>query len=166
MIAGCSSGVAPTNQAPSNQATSNASAVASPKNNLLGDEPATSPSAEAAKQVVTQYFALIDAGKYDDAYHLWGNGGADVRGTLKQFTDGIRAYSVYDAKVGEPTAIKSREGKQYILVTATLDVKLRRTGGTAARSGTVMLSRSADPKETAPDKKEWRIWGMDLRVKH
>jgi len=133
---------------------------------MLGDEPASSPSAQAARDVVTRYFAAIDAHDYAAAYALWGNKGADTRGSLQQFKDGITEYSVYKPTVGEPTAIKSREGKQYILVTAAIDVKSRKTGRTAARSGTVMLSRSADPNETDPDKKDWRIWGTDIRKRH
>ncbi len=157
----CSSG-----NPPADNASPQMSAPTVADNSMLGDEPASSASAQAAKEVVTRYFALLDQHDYRAAYALWGNAGADTRGTLAQFAEGIKAYSVYDAKVGEPTAIKSRDGKQYILVTATIDVKSRKNGQTAARSGTVMLSRSADPEETAADKKEWRIWGTDIRVKH
>lgn len=161
-LLGACSGGAPS----ANQAAGNASAPAVAPEPSPTTEPATSPNALAAKAVVERYFALIADRNYADAYRLWGNRGGDTRGTLKDFTDGITAYSVYQAKVGDPTMIKSQGGKQYILVETSLDVKARKTGRTAQRSGTMMLSRSADPAETDADKKEWRIWGMDVRTRH
>lgn len=133
---------------------------------MLGDEPATSPAAAEARATVDRYFKLLDVGNYDAAYKLWGNRGADTRGTFEQFKASFAPYSEYRQQVGEATAIKATNGKQYILVTAIADVKNRKTGNTAHREGTVMLSRSADPAEVDPDKKEWRIWGTDIRVQH
>lgn len=131
-----------------------------------GEEPATSPNAMAAKAVVERYFKLIDAKDYAGAYVLWGDKGGDTRGTLEQFKAGFTPYSVYKPAVGAPTEIKVADGKQYILVTATIDVKNRKKGTTAHREGVVMLRRSMDPAEQDPEKKEWRIWGVDIRVQH
>ena len=137
-----------------------------PTGRMLGEEPATSPSAVQARQTVERYFKLIDAHKYGEAYLLWGDQGRDTRGSPEQFAATFAPYSEYRQTVGEPTAIKVADGRQYILVTATIDVKNKKSGKTAHREGTVMLRRSADPRETAPDKKEWRIWGTDIRVQH
>lgn len=156
---------------PDNARNDQAAAVGSPaaaaadNDGMLGAEPASSPSAVAARQTVERYFTLIDQKNYRDAYLLWGEQGGDTRGTLEKFEATFKPYSEYRQQVGEPTAIKVAEGKQYILVTATIDVKNRKTGKAAHREGTVMLRRSADPKETAPDKKDWRIWGTDIRAK-
>ncbi len=147
------------------QQKANAAAAAAAKK-APGEEPATSPAALEAKKTVEQYFKFIDAGDYRSAYLLWGDSGADTRGTLEQFAATFAPYSVHKSTVGTPTEIKVSDGKQYILVTGTIDVKNRKTGGTAHREGVVMLRRSANPAEAAPDKKEWRIWGVDIRVHH
>ncbi|MBY0304566.1 MAG: hypothetical protein K2W86_05380 [Sphingomonas sp.] len=162
VVAGCS---APEGAA-NNQQMAKAPEAATPGKKMLGDEPASSPSAIAAKETVDRYFSFIRAGDYDKAYVLWGDRGGDTRGTLKTFSDGFKIYSVFEPVTGEPTAIKMTDGKQYILVTATIDVKNRKKGTTAHREGVVMLRRSADPTETDPEKKEWRIWGVDIRVKN
>lgn len=151
---------------PANRQATASPTTAAPANAMLGDEPASSPNALAARATVERYFKLIDARDYAAAYAMWGGKGADTRGTLEQFKASFAPYSAYVQKVGEPTAIKATDGKQYILVTATVDVRNRKTGKVAHRDGTVMLRRSADPAETDIDKKEWRIWGTDIRVHH
>lgn len=130
-----------------------------------GDEPATSPSAEAAREVVARYFAMIEAKDYAGAYRLWGNDGADAGGTLDVFEKSFAIYSKYEPIVGKPTEIHAREGMQYVLVEAKLHVENRKTGRTADRSGTVMLRRSANPDDPVKAKRDWQIWGVDLRVK-
>ncbi|OYY91395.1 MAG: hypothetical protein B7Y45_03725 [Sphingomonas sp. 28-66-16] len=143
-----------------------AAASDKPGTPMLGDAPATSPAAAEAKAVAERYFDLIEKKKYRDAWLLWGNGGADSKGTATQFADSFKPFSVYEPTVGEPTEIKARDGQQFIAVAASAHVKIRKTGKEQERSGVVMLRRSADPSETIDEKKNWRIWGVDLRVRH
>ncbi len=133
---------------------------------LRGNEPATSPSAAEAKAVVTRYFKAIDAKDYTAAWKLWGNGGADSHATAPQFAALFDAYTLYEPTVGEPTEIKANGDQQYIMVTAKAKVRFKRDGILRDQSGFVMLKRSADTGETDPEKREWRIWGTDIRVRH
>lgn len=138
----------------------NATNVAS---SLRGDEPATSASAEAARTVVTQYFTLIEQGKYAEARMLWGNDGADSGGDVQALKKAFDIYAQYRATVGDPTEIKARDGNQYIAVQATARVKMKQSGESAELSGAVLLKRSANAAEPVPSKREWRIWGVDVR---
>jgi len=130
------------------------------------DEPATSANAQAARAVVEQYFALIGKHDYAAARAQWGNGGADAGGDAKAFADSFAIYSKYGPKVGDPTFVRTREGMQYVSVAVDVDVVFKVNGKMQKRSGAVMLRRSANPNETNPDRKVWRIWGSDIRRKH
>jgi hypothetical protein len=130
-----------------------------------GDEAADSPSAREARSVVERYFAAVTAKDFRAAHALWGNDGKDSGGSVDDLARSIAIYSRYEPEVGNPTAIRTRDGMQYVLVSAKLFVENRKTGNTASRDGNVMLRRSSNPTETDPTKREWRIWGIDLRVR-
>ncbi len=138
------------------QAPASPSPTATP---LLADQ-------QDAKATVAKYFDLIAHRDYDAARKLWGNGGADTRGTPVQFARSFTQYTRYDPSVGEPTEIKTTQGKQYILVQASLHVVMKGTGRISDREGVMMLSRSADRQNGNPDQRDWRIWGVDLREPH
>lgn len=131
-----------------------------------GNEPADSPSARAARDVVERYFKSIEAKDYAAAYRLWGNDGADAGGSLKDFEQTFALYSKYEPEAGAPTEIRARDGMQYVAVDAKLFVENRTNRKTANKSGTVLLRRSVDPADPVASKRDWRIWGVDLRVKN
>lgn len=143
-----------------------ANTTATGANGMRGNEPKASVSAAEAKATVMRYFALIKRRDFATARLLWGNHGEDTRGTPRAFAESITMYSEYVPKVGDPTEIKAASGQQYIAVETALHVKLRATGGVAERTGVVMLRRSVDPKTTDADKRDWRIWGIDIRSNH
>lgn len=144
----------------------NAAAAANAADGMRGNEPADSASARAARDVVARYFALIEDRDYAGAYRLWGNDGADAGGSLKAFEQSFAPYSKYELEVGMPTEIRARGGMQYIAVDAKLFVENRKTRITANRTGSVLLRRSADPADPVEGKRDWRIWGVDLRVRN
>lgn len=137
---------------------------AAPQAGMRGDEPADSASAKAARELVERYFAMIDKRDYAGAYRLWGNGGKDAGGTVEQFAETFAIYSKYEPQAGVASEIHAREGMQYVLVTAKAHVENKKTRKTADREGTVMLRRSTNPDDPVAEKREWRIWGVDLRV--
>ena len=133
---------------------------------IRGNQPMSSASAQAARATVIRYFTFIKRGDYEAARLIWGNNGADTRGTPKAFADSFKTFSVYNPSVGDPTEIKATGGMQYVAVQAKLHVERRDNGKTADRRGVVMLKRSTDPNDPAVDKREWRIWGVDIRTQH
>lgn len=133
---------------------------------MRGDDTATSESARQAKEVVQHYFDLIGAHRYTDARLLWGDGGVDSKASPAGFADSFAQYSQYQPSVGEPTAVTSRDGMQYVAVTVNVHVKAEATGKQSDLTGSVMLRRSADANEPSADKRDWRIWGTDIRVHH
>ena len=154
VLAGCSANTAD-HQAAANQSGGSVA-------NAQNAAPAPSPDALAARQVAQRYFDLLAAKDYRGAYLLWGNGGADAGGSLAAFTKAQGDLASFEGKAGTPTAIRTSGGQHYILVEAQA-VARPRTGRPSHRSGVVMLRRSADPQEADADKRQWRIWGMDVR---
>ena len=130
-----------------------------------GPQPANSVDALAAKKVVEQYYALIKAKKYAEARLLWGNEGADAGGDVAAFAKTITPYSVYQPKVAGTSHIEVADGMQYVKVVASLHVKRRDTGAEADRDGAVTLRRSIDPNDPATDKRDWKIRGIDIRMR-
>lgn len=131
-----------------------------------GDERADSASAQDARAIVERYFALLTKHDYAAAYRLWGHGGKDAGGSAEAFADSFADYAKFEPQVGDPTEIHAREGMQYILVTARAHVESRKTGKAGEREGTVALRRSVDPADPDADKRDWRIWSVDLRARH
>jgi hypothetical protein len=166
-MAGCSPPSEPSNSAALNE---------------TADRQTPEPDAIAARMIVTRYFDHIANKRYADAYRLWGNNGADTRGSLDQFARSFGSFERYDVTVGEPTEIKTSAGQDYISVAASARVKLRTANTMSDRSGTVMLRRPASPETAssstpltvngpvgaAGSKSEtgqWRIWGVDIRAR-
>lgn len=138
---------------------------AAPQAGMRGDESADSASAKAARELVERYFAMIDKRDYAGAYRLWGNGGKDAGGTPQEFAESFAIYSKYEPQAGTASEIHAREGMQYVLVTAKAHVENKKTRKTADREGTVMLRRSTNPDDPVAEKRDWRIWGVDLRAR-
>lgn len=130
------------------------------------EDTADSPSAREARSVVERYFAAVNAKDFRTAHALWGNNGKDSGGSADDLARAITIYSRYEPEVGKPTDVRVRDGMQYILVSAKLFVENRKTGNTASRDGNVMLRRSINSNDADPAKREWRIWGIDLRVRN
>ena len=120
-------------------------------------------SAEAsdAVTVVERYFALLKANDYNAARQLWGRDGADSGGSPAAFAGIFAPYAVYDGRAGEATEIRTTNGEDYVVVTASLDATLRDTGKVSKRAGSVSLKKRDGAPGTA-----WRIWGTDLRSQH
>lgn len=121
-----------------------------------------SPSADAtlAKETVERYFDLIRQRKFNDAYRMWGNEGADTRGSAMDFEKSFEPYSDYVAEVGDPTDIKTSTGQEYIAVAAKVRVTLKQTGASSDLSGPIMLRRPAATGAA------WQIWGADVRARN
>jgi len=133
--------------------------------NLMGDEPALSPAAAEAKKVVETYFTALREKRYADAWALWRTDGPPIPNAEGKFAKSFAIFSSYDPVAGDPTEIKARDGFQFVVVQAQAKVRIKATGMVKTHSGTVLLKRSANPNEPDPEKRVWRIWGSDIRMR-
>lgn len=111
-----------------------------------------SDDATGAAELLKHYYALIEAGKYDEAWRMRGNGrGIDE----KQFADHFKAYESYHSQVGPPSEPVASGG--WIWVEVPVMTTGRFLGGKPFGStGSVTLRRPAPG--TASSGRGWRIY--------
>lgn len=74
----------------------------------------------AAKQVVVDYYAAIDARDYAKAYALWSDNGAASGQSFEHFSGGYANTRSVQASVGEPVNEEGAAGSRYIQVPVQL----------------------------------------------
>ncbi|MFL6857690.1 MAG: hypothetical protein ACJ8EB_07245 [Allosphingosinicella sp.] len=114
-------------------------------------EPAPPPRSEAgdgAAAALGRYYALIEAGRYDDAYAMRSGGGVD----RERFAANFRAYESYHAQPGAPSQ-PARQG-DFEFVEVPVMITGRFVGGKPFGSaGRVTLRRARRGADRA-----WRIY--------
>lgn len=122
----------------------------------VSEAPFTEQSAQGAAQVVQSYFALLETGRYADAYRLWSDGGRASGLSEAQFVADSRNYREIHAQIGAPGAIEGAAGSLYVEV--PIQTYGRRADGQPfRRSGTVTLRRVNDVPGSTPEQRRWHI---------
>jgi hypothetical protein len=119
-------------------------------------------SPQAAAQVLQQYFALIEAARYADAYRLWWDGGRASGMSLPEFGGSFTRYREYHAEIGAPGAIEGAAGSAYVDVPVQLYGRLMSGEPFSARD-TMTLRRANDVPGSTVEQRQWRIYRSDLR---
>jgi membrane-bound inhibitor of C-type lysozyme len=126
---------------------------------VVSEAPFTEDSAQGAANVVQTYYALIEAGKYGQAYALWGAGAAGMR--REAFAASFAKYRDYHAEIGAPSAIEGAAGSRYVTVPVRAYGNLK-AGGPFDMRGSVTLRRAVVDGAT-PEQRRWHISGSDLK---
>jgi hypothetical protein len=112
-------------------------------------------SSEAAEELVRHFAALLNGGKFDEAYMLLGPG-APPRG---QFDRDFSRYS--DLKVTPGSAGDQEGAAGSIYVSVPLTVSGEANGKRASRSGTAILRRVNDVPGSTEAQRHWHIERID-----
>ncbi|WP_404368362.1 hypothetical protein AB5I39_14605 [Sphingomonas sp. MMS24-J45] len=126
----------------------------------ISEAPFTPDSAQGAANVVQSYYALIEAGKYRQAYALRDDGGT---GTAAAFAADFARYSEYHANVGAPGAIDAGAGQRNVTVPVQVYARLKQGGAPAYQIGSVTLHRTEVDGATA-EQRRWRIRDITLHA--
>lgn len=118
--------------------------------------------ADAAVQVLRDYFAAIGERRYGDAWRLWGNGGQASGMSQAAFAQSFAKYADYRAVVGAPGRIDAGAGQRYIPIPVRVTGKLR-DGTPVAMTGPVTLHRSGDIDGATAEQRAWRISDSGLK---
>jgi len=122
------------------------------------EAPFTADSPQGAADVVQRYFALVEAGRYGEAYRLREPGGPSAA----EFAGSFARYAEYHAQVGAPGAVDAGAGQRY--VTVPVQAYGRDKDGRAFHeSGTITLHRTGDIDGATPEQKRWRIRSIELK---
>lgn len=129
----------------------------------ISEAPFAPDSPQGAANVVQTYYALIGAGKYADAWKLWGDGGKASNQSADAFAASFAKYSEYHANIGAPGREDAGAGQRYITVPVQAYARLK-DGKAAYWIGSVVLHRTADIDGATAEDKMWRIKSIDLKT--
>ena len=117
----------------------------------LTEEPAEAGGAQEAATMLETYYALIEAGKYREAWKLRSTerGGGEAA-----FVESFGKYASYRANVGAPSPVAGQGGWLYVEVPVQLYVETK-SGDVSSSAGSVTLRRR--DKGSAAER-QWRIY--------
>jgi hypothetical protein len=127
----------------------------------LAEGPIAPNSAQGAAQVVQTYYALIETGRYAQAWRLWGDGGKASGRSEEAFAMGFGPYASYHAQTGAPGAIEGAAGSLYVEVPVVI-YGARRDGRPLHQSGKATLRRVNDVPGSTAEQRRWHIAGIEL----
>lgn len=113
----------------------------------------------AAQQKVQEYFALVSSQNYEAAWAMWGLDGKAWGGDVNSFAEFYGKYESFDPQVGEPTEVKTVDGRQYVHVEVKARAKMNTGNRILDLTGKMLLHRDLDEQNET----DWYIGGMDLR---
>src|SRR3954467_12254172 len=110
--------------------------------------------ADGAADVLRHYYALIESGRYDDAWAMRTSG----RGTdAAQFAAHFKAYARYHSAVGVPSEPVASQGWVYVEV-PVMTTGAFLGGKPFGSAGSVTLRRPAPGTDAPPAQRGWRIY--------
>lgn len=129
----------------------------------VSEAPFTPDSAQGAANVVQTYFALIEAGKYHQAWALWSDGGKASGMSARAFADSFAKYSEYHANIGAPGRIDAGAGQRHVTVPVQAYGRLKDGDRPFNLRGDITLHRTADIDGATTAQKSWHITASALK---
>jgi hypothetical protein len=126
------------------------------------EAPFAPTSAQGAANVVQTYYALLEAGKYGEAWKLWSDGGKASGMTREAFAASFAKYAEYHAQVGAPGRIEGAAGSSYVDVPVVVYGRLK-SGGEVHMNGPVTLRRVNDVPGSSAEQRLWHISASGVR---
>lgn len=136
---------------------------APPPTTSLPEGPFTADSAQGAANVVQTYYALLESGRYKQAWRLWADGGRASGQSADDFARSFARYREYHANIGGPSRIEGAAGSRYVTVPVRTDAVLR-NGTRVQADGRITLRRSAVDGATLAQR-SWHISAADLATR-
>lgn len=117
--------------------------------------------ANAAANVIRDYYSAINERRYEDAYHLWGSGGAASGQTLETFRDGFASTTSVEVRIGISGPIEGAAGSRYVEIPVWI-AAVAKDGLRQSFSGTYTMRRAVVDGATA-EQRAWRIYSAKVR---
>ncbi len=130
----------------------------------VAEGPIDPESAQGAGQVVQHYYALLESGRYREAWQLWSDGGKASGMSAEAFAASFGKYKEYHANIGAPGRVDAGAGQRYVEVPVQVYGILKDGDRPFNRRGKAVLHRTADiPGATAEDK-SWHIKAIETAL--
>lgn len=128
----------------------------------VSEAPFTEDSAQGAANVVQTYYALLEAGKYRDAWLLWRNRGQASGMSAEAFAASFAKYSEYHAAIGAPGRIDAGAGQRYVTVPVQVYGRLKAGNRPFNLLGSATLRRAGDVDGATAEQRRWRIERIEV----
>jgi hypothetical protein len=129
----------------------------------VSEAPFTPDSAQGAANVVQTYYALLEQGKYRQAWALWGNGGRDSGMSADAFAASFDKYSEYHANIGAPGRIDSGMSQRRVTVPVQIYGRLKADAKPVYMLGTVTLHRVVPGVSDVKADQSWHLQSADIK---
>ncbi len=123
----------------------------------VSDAKFTPESAQGAANVVQTYYALIESGRYEQAWALWSDGGKASGSDAEAFAARFAPYSEYHANIGAPGQIEAGAGQRYVTVPVQVYGRVKATGKPFYQLGEATLHRTGDIDGATAEQRAWHI---------
>ncbi|MDP5279385.1 MliC family protein [Sphingomonas sp. DG1-23] len=127
----------------------------------VSEAPFSEDSAQGAANVVQTYYALLEAGKYGQAYRLWEPGAAGM--DARAFAASFDRYSEYHANIGAPGRVDAGAGQRYVAVPVQVYGRLKAGAREFNMRGSVTLHRAGNVDGASAGQRRWRIRSSDVK---
>jgi|GEM_PF-429822 len=128
----------------------------------ISETPFTPQSAQGAAEVAQTYFGLIEAGKHEQAWQLWADGGKASGMAESEFAQSFSKYGQYHANVGAPGKIEGTAGSLYVEVMVQAYGRLA-SGEPFVMLGPIILRRVNNVPGATAEQLQWRIASIGLK---
>jgi hypothetical protein len=128
----------------------------------ISEAPFTATSAQGAANVLQTYYALVAAGRYEDARRLWTQGGEGSGMSTEAFANSFATYESYNANIGAPGRVEGAAGSLYVSVPVQIYGR-RKSGEPVHMLGSATLRRSNDVPGSTNEQRSWHIYRIDLQ---
>jgi len=125
----------------------------------VSEVPAAAGSGQEAAGLVQTYYALLEAGKYDQARAIWGE---NAKLDPAAFATSFGKYREYHANIGAPGEVEGAAGSRYVSVPVQIYARLK-DGRPEYQIGSVTLRRVGEVDGATAEQKKWHIYSVDLK---
>lgn len=123
----------------------------------VSEAPFTPTSAQGGADVVQVYFALVEAGRYAEAWKLRGGSAGQT-----EFARSFAAYDSYHGLVGAPGPVEGAAGSLYLEVPVQIYGRWK-DGREMHQGGVAVLRRVNDVPGASAEQRSWRIQALKLK---
>ena len=121
-------------------------------------EPALDPRGQSsAREVLQRYFALVEAGRHEQAAELWWD-----EGRAAAFAARLGTFGEFLPSIAAPGRIEGAAGSAYVSISLQL-LRNTRAGSESLSDGTAVLRRVNDVPGSAEEQRRWRIDRITLQ---
>ena len=129
----------------------------------VAEGPIAPDSAQGAAQVMQRWGAFLEAGRYQQARQLWGDGGKASGMSAQQYRDAYAKYSEIHVLVGKPGDTEGAAGSIYVTVPVQMYGRMADTGKPFNLRGPVTLRRVNGVEGATPAQLRWHLTESDLK---